>query len=52
MNKNELLQTIYNETSITEEQLEKMLHETRNILNNMDIEIESMTEESNSHSSE
>ncbi len=52
MNKYELLQTIYNQTSITEEQLKEMLHQTLNIFKNKNTELEFMIEETDSHNSE
>ena len=50
--KNELLQMIYDESPITEEQLKDMLDQTLSILNNKDTKVELITEETIDQNSE
>ncbi len=52
MTKNELLQMIYDEAPITEEQLKHMLDQTFSILNDNDTEMELIIEETTDQNSE
>jgi hypothetical protein len=52
MTKNELLQMIYNEAPITEEQLKQMLDQTLCILTDKNTEPELIVEETSNQSSE
>ena len=52
MTKDEILQTIYNQEPITEEQLKKMLQQTLHTLRNEDLLFELPIEEESSSESE